>query len=225
MQAQPAHGFPESILNGFAFAAAELGTLLSLLGARELAGISDPAMQPAAAALPPALAGLKQVGWITPTGEDAQWRVDAVLARVLRTLIAPEFVVRTAADLETAAGLQSRAILHYIAGPLIVELAVLAEQRYHLGLLESRAALTQRAARLLGVEDAPSVASTLERVPGLRGEFIVARARDAALLSARKAQASGGNWLAWRKSPQATATTVVALDVAALGRVLAEFTA
>jgi hypothetical protein len=210
-------------MNGFVFTAPQLAALLALSGARGIPGLSDPALHADDAGLPAALDALAGEGWIVPTGASGQWQVDPVLARVVRVLGAPDYVVRSAAAFEHDGEPVTRAVLHYLAGSLIVELAALDHGRYHLGLIEHRAMLIARAGQVLGL-DAPA-SDALEHLPGLRAEFIVARARNGELRAARKAQANGGNYLAWRKTPQAVATTVVPLTSASLDGVFGEFVA
>lgn len=147
-------------MDGVTLEAEELAYLMVTVGANSLTGVEDPRLFPAAQAERDAtyVAGLrllKQNGHLKP-GPTGSLRMDDTLLYLVSVAAEPEFVIFTFRDIANG---KRQLVLHYLAGPAVVELSGTPEGKFRIGAIADRAALAQRIAAMLSIEPASQPAS------------------------------------------------------------------
>jgi hypothetical protein len=198
-------------MDGFIFEAEELAYLLTLVGARGLAGVDDARLSAESDGdkvdrtdiYAKGLDSLKAHNWLTPTNLPGQFQLDETLARVMLALAEPHYAVLT--SVEPDSGNAGRAMVDYLSSDGIVELTQSTDDLYHLGLVTDIRSLAERITSLLRQNadvptGVPPSAEKLSRLTSQRGEVIVAQTSQDELLGGRRANVYAGAWIAWRRS-------------------------
>lgn len=134
----------------------ELAYLLNLVHARGLPGVDDPKLFPdtPTAQKNTYTKGRDQLeahAWITPVPDHkAEYEVNGLLFEMVAALAEPRTVILTVK--EGSKG-RRQAVLHYLAGQLIVELFSPSRSSYRLGLVAGREGMHQRIAQMLGLTE------------------------------------------------------------------------
>jgi len=132
----------------------EFSYLLSVVHAVSVAGIDDWALFPSdqesrEATYTKGLQLMKEHGWIKPAEKPSQFHFNDMLYLMEAVVANPEFVVFTVRSTESFG---RQVIMHYMAGPDIVELVAAADGKFHLGIVPDRATLFERIKSSLGLQ-------------------------------------------------------------------------
>jgi hypothetical protein len=133
----------------------ELSWLLGALHAKSVVGLEAPALFPADAAAQEATweTGLKKLqehGWMVPASGAGQWHLNDDLTWLVAVLADPELVLMT---IRSASKTDQRVLLHYLADETIVELTVVSDRQYGLGVVPDRQTLWSRIGGMLGLSE------------------------------------------------------------------------
>jgi hypothetical protein len=147
-------------MDGAKLEAAELAYLLVTVRAPGLVGVEDPRLFPESqtekdATYAAGLKLLKEHGRLKP-GPNGSLRMDDALLYLVAVAAEPEFVIFT---IRERAGGERQLVLHYLAGPAIVELAATPDGAFHLGMIADRPALARRIAEMLAINPATQPAN------------------------------------------------------------------
>ena len=132
---------------------AEFAYLLAAVQAESVVGVEDAALFPSDkesrdTTYTRGLQSMKEHGWIKPASKPYQFRFNDMLFLMVAVVANPDFVVRTARHTGNS---ERQAIMHYMAGPDIVELVATPDRKFHLGLVPDRATLFERIEGALGL--------------------------------------------------------------------------
>ncbi|MBN1807299.1 MAG: hypothetical protein JW837_18785 [Sedimentisphaerales bacterium] len=124
----------------------EFAYLLSVVHAESVPGIKNSALFPSDQKSPETVCTnglrlMKEHGWIKPAEKPSQFHFNDTLYLMAAVIANPEFVVFTVRATESSA---RQVIMHYVAGPDIVELVTTAGGKFRLGIVPDKATLFQR---------------------------------------------------------------------------------
>ena len=147
-------------MDGAKLEAAELAYLLVTVRARGLVGVEDPRLFPESqvdkdSTFATGLKLLKEHQWLKP-GPNGSLRMDDALLYLVAVASEPEFVIFTIRERK---GNERQLVLHYLAGPAVVELAAAPDGSYRLGVIADRPALAKRIAEMLAIDPASQPAN------------------------------------------------------------------
>lgn len=147
-------------MDGVTLEAEELAYLMVTLSAKSLTGVEDARLCPATQAerettYAAGLRLLKQNGHLKP-GPGGSLRMDDALLYLVSVAAEPEFVIFTFRDMASG---ERQLVLHYLAGPAVVELSGTPNGKFRIGAIPDRAALAQRIADMLSIQPAAQPAS------------------------------------------------------------------
>ncbi|MEK7312306.1 MAG: hypothetical protein AAB382_10055 [Chloroflexota bacterium] len=140
-------------MSGIELEKAEFAYLLATLHATSVVGVDDPALFPTEREARDGAYGagfdrLQEHGWLKPAEQPGQLILDDLLLLMTAVVVDPAYVVFTARN---SGGGNQQLLLHYLAGPEIVELSTTPDQKYRIGLVPDRAAMLQRIQEMLGL--------------------------------------------------------------------------
>jgi len=144
-------------MEGVELSMPELAYLLNLVHARGLPGVDDPRLFPETPAEQNKThaKGREQLeahAWITPVPDhNAEYEVNSFLFEMVAALAEPRTIILTVK--EGSKG-RHQAVLHYLAGQLIVELFSPSRSTYRLGLVAGPEGMHERIAKMLGLTEA-----------------------------------------------------------------------
>jgi hypothetical protein len=143
-------------MNGIELDTVELAYLLATVDATGAFGLEEARLFPTEvsareATFSAGLEALKAHGWMKPISQyPGEFDLDSALLYLISIIAEPEFVIATTRQ---APGGERQLALHYLAEPSIVELSATTDQRYRLGLVNDRAALSARIQQMLAVSN------------------------------------------------------------------------
>jgi hypothetical protein len=141
-------------MEGVELSIPELAYLLNLVHARGLPGVDDPRLFPETPAEQnnthaKGREQLEAQAWITPVPDhNAEYEVNSFLFEMVAALAEPRTVILTVKEGPKG---RHQAVLHYLAGQLIIELFSPSRSSYRLGLVSGREGMHQRIAQMLGL--------------------------------------------------------------------------